>query len=103
MLLDPFYVANEGKLLAIVASEDIDFALQALRSHSLGKDSLCRTARRCDESSSEHDLRNESTVCKISNRCGVDKLFLTRIGNQMPWRRLSIRRPAMILSTRKSA
>ena len=35
--LDPLYVANEGKLLAIVASEDVDVALNALRSHPLGK------------------------------------------------------------------
>jgi hydrogenase expression/formation protein HypE len=35
--LDPLYVANEGKLLAIVASEDVDVALKALRSHPLGK------------------------------------------------------------------
>jgi hydrogenase expression/formation protein HypE len=33
--LDPLYVANEGKLLAIVANEDVDAALSALRSVSL--------------------------------------------------------------------
>jgi hydrogenase expression/formation protein HypE len=36
--LDPLYVANEGKLLAIVASEDADRVLQVLRSHSLGSE-----------------------------------------------------------------
>ena len=36
--LDPLYVANEGKLLAIVANEDSSDALAALRSQSLGKD-----------------------------------------------------------------
>ena len=36
--LDPLYVANEGKLLAIVASEDADRVLDVLRLHSLGKD-----------------------------------------------------------------
>jgi hydrogenase expression/formation protein HypE len=36
--LDPLYVANEGKLLAIVATEDADRVLQVLRSHSLGRD-----------------------------------------------------------------
>lgn len=34
--LDPLYVANEGKLLAIVAAEDADRVLKILRSHSLG-------------------------------------------------------------------
>ena len=36
--LDPLYVANEGKLLAIVAPEDVESALKALRGQSLGKD-----------------------------------------------------------------
>jgi hydrogenase expression/formation protein HypE len=36
--LDPLYVANEGKLLAIVATEDADRVLQILRSHSLGRE-----------------------------------------------------------------
>jgi hydrogenase expression/formation protein HypE len=35
--LDPLYVANEGKLLAIVADEDVGAALSALRSLSLGE------------------------------------------------------------------
>ncbi len=36
--LDPFYVANEGKLIAIVSSEDAEGVLSTLRSHPLGKD-----------------------------------------------------------------
>ena len=36
--LDPLYVANEGKLLAIVAARDADPALRALQSHALGRD-----------------------------------------------------------------
>jgi hydrogenase expression/formation protein HypE len=36
--LDPFYVANEGKLVAIVAAENADAVLKAMRSHPLGKD-----------------------------------------------------------------
>jgi len=35
--LDPLYVANEGKLLAIVAPEDTDTLLQAMRAHPLGR------------------------------------------------------------------
>jgi hydrogenase expression/formation protein HypE len=34
--LDPLYVANEGKLVAIVAAADADRALAALRAHPLG-------------------------------------------------------------------
>jgi hydrogenase expression/formation protein HypE len=36
--LDPIYVANEGKLIAICAPEDADKLLAAMRSHPLGKD-----------------------------------------------------------------
>lgn len=36
--LDPLYVANEGKLVAIVAPEAADSVLQAMRKHLLGKE-----------------------------------------------------------------
>jgi hydrogenase expression/formation protein HypE len=36
--IDPLYVANEGKLIAIVAPEAAGEALSALRSHPLGRD-----------------------------------------------------------------
>ena len=36
--LDPLYVANEGKLIAIVAPADAEQALAALRGHELGRD-----------------------------------------------------------------
>ena len=35
--LDPLYVANEGKLVAICAPEDMEAALAALRAHPLGQ------------------------------------------------------------------
>jgi len=36
--IDPLYVANEGKFLAVVAPEEAQAALMALRSHPLGAD-----------------------------------------------------------------
>jgi hydrogenase expression/formation protein HypE len=36
--IDPLYVANEGKLLAVVAAKEADAAVEALRSHPLGAD-----------------------------------------------------------------
>jgi hydrogenase expression/formation protein HypE len=36
--LDPLYVANEGKLIAIVAPQDADRLLAAMRTHTLGSD-----------------------------------------------------------------
>lgn len=35
--IDPIYVANEGKLIAVVSAEAADAALEALRSHPLGR------------------------------------------------------------------
>ncbi len=37
--LDPLYLANEGKLLAIVAKDDADNLLSTMRNHPAGKDS----------------------------------------------------------------
>ncbi len=36
--IDPLYVANEGKLLAVVAAEAADEALALVRAHELGRD-----------------------------------------------------------------
>jgi hydrogenase expression/formation protein HypE len=35
---DPLYVANEGKMIAIVAEEDAEKVLKAMRKHRYGKD-----------------------------------------------------------------
>jgi hydrogenase expression/formation protein HypE len=37
--LDPLYVANEGKLLAVVAADDVEPVLVAMRAHALGRNS----------------------------------------------------------------
>ena len=34
--IDPLYVANEGKVVAVVAPDEVDAALRAMRSHPLG-------------------------------------------------------------------
>ena len=34
--IDPLYVANEGKVLAVVPPEESDAALRAMRAHPLG-------------------------------------------------------------------
>lgn len=36
--LDPFYVANEGKLVAFVAAEQAEAVLEAMRQHEYGKE-----------------------------------------------------------------
>ncbi len=36
--IDPLYVANEGKLVAVVPAEHADAVLAAMRAHPLGQD-----------------------------------------------------------------
>ena len=38
--IDPLYVANEGKLIAIVAPDEADAALAALRAHPHGGEAV---------------------------------------------------------------
>jgi hydrogenase expression/formation protein HypE len=38
--IDPLYVANEGKFIAVVAPGEADAALAALRAHPLGRDAV---------------------------------------------------------------
>lgn len=38
--IDPLYVANEGKLIAIVPADEADAALAALRAHELGREAV---------------------------------------------------------------
>jgi hydrogenase expression/formation protein HypE len=38
--IDPLYVANEGKVLAVVAPEEVAAALAALRAHPLGANAV---------------------------------------------------------------
>ncbi len=39
--LDPLYVANEGKLVAICAADQVDAVLAAMRTHPLGQRATC--------------------------------------------------------------
>ena len=38
--LDPLYVANEGKLVAVVAADSAEKILGAMRNHPLGQDAV---------------------------------------------------------------
>ncbi len=38
--LDPLYIANEGKLIAIVSSEDADKVLSVIKQNEFGKDAV---------------------------------------------------------------
>jgi hydrogenase expression/formation protein HypE len=74
MGLDPLYVANEGKLVAIVAPDAADSILSAMRSHPLGKDAAI-----VGEVLAEHP-RMVVLKTTIGGRRIVDVLF----GEQLP-------------------
>ena len=66
--LDPLYVANEGKLIAIVAPEAADAALAALRAHPLGREA----ARIGEVTTDEHHFVQMDTL--LGGRRVVDWL-----------------------------
>ena len=72
--LDPLYVANEGKVLALVAPEEADLVLDAMRQHPLG-----RSASIMGEVISEHPGRVVLQT-EIGGRRIVDMLS----GEQLP-------------------
>jgi len=72
--LDPLYVANEGKLLAIVAAGDVDPVLHALQSHALGKDAAV-----IGEVTSEHP-----GMVMMKTRVGGTRVVDMLSGEQLP-------------------
>ena len=72
--LDPLYVANEGKLLAIVAPEAAEPVLQAMRSHSLG-----RQATLLGEVVSEHP-----GMVRMETGVGGTRILDVMFGEQLP-------------------
>jgi len=72
--LDPLYVANEGKLIAIVAPEAADAVLGAMRSHPLGKKSeIIGTV-----------FASESPIVTIRTALGTSRCVDMLAGDQLP-------------------
>jgi hydrogenase expression/formation protein HypE len=72
--LDPLYVANEGKLVAIVAAEAADAVLQRMQNHPLGRD-----ARMIGEVVSEHP-----GMVRMETRVGGTRILDVMFGEQLP-------------------
>ena len=71
--IDPLYIANEGKFVAIVAAEEADAAIAAMREHPQGRTPRS-SARSCRNrrASSRCELRSaaaESWTCSSATRC----------------------------------
>lgn len=72
--LDPLYIANEGKLVAIVAAEDADGILAAMRGNRYGKEAAI-----IGEVSGEHPGR---VVMKTS--LGTSRIIDMLVGDPLP-------------------
>ncbi|HTQ35068.1 MAG TPA: hydrogenase expression/formation protein HypE [Stellaceae bacterium] len=72
--LDPLYLANEGKFVAVVPAEDADCALATMRAHPLGRDA--RVIGRVSE-------RAESRVL-MRTLSGGTRIVDMLVGDQLP-------------------
>jgi hydrogenase expression/formation protein HypE len=72
--LDPLYVANEGKLIAIVAPEAADVVLNAMQSHPLGAE-----ARIIGEVVAEH-----AGMVTMLTPFGTSRIVDMLSGDQLP-------------------
>ncbi len=72
--LDPLYVANEGKLLAIVAPEDADALLATMRSHPLGTNAAIIGSV----------VENHPTIVTIKSLVGGERMVPLLTGEQLP-------------------
>lgn len=72
--LDPLYVANEGKLIAVAPAEDAEQLLEAMRGHELGRDAAI-----IGEVVAEHPGR----VVERS-RVGGERVVTMLTGEQLP-------------------
>ncbi|WP_409980247.1 hydrogenase expression/formation protein HypE [Methylocystis sp.] len=72
--LDPLYVANEGKLMAICAPESADTLLDAMRAHPLGRDAALIG----------YVVEDERNFVEMTTRFGGGRIVDWLSGEQLP-------------------
>jgi hydrogenase expression/formation protein HypE len=72
--LDPLYVANEGKLIAVVPPDDADRLLATMRRHPLGKNAAV-----IGEIVAEH-----SGMVVLKSLVGGERVITMLAGEQLP-------------------
>jgi hydrogenase expression/formation protein HypE len=72
--LDPLYVANEGKLIAVVPPESAERVLAAMRSHSLGADAAMIG----------EVVRDPSRMVTMKSIAGGERVVTMLAGEQLP-------------------
>ena len=72
--LDPLYVANEGKLIAVVPPEDADRVLEAMRGHPLGRNGAIIGSI----------VLEHPGMVVLRSRVGGDRVVTLLAGEQLP-------------------
>ncbi|TWU34271.1 hydrogenase expression/formation protein HypE [Novipirellula artificiosorum] len=72
--LDPLLVANEGKLIAIVAKSDADQVLNTMRAHPLG----------CDAAIVGHVVEDDNQLVVSRTAVGTKRIVSIPVGEQLP-------------------
>ncbi len=72
--LDPLYVANEGKLLAVAPADEADALLQRMRSHPLG----------CDAAIIGTVVDNHPNIVTMKSVVGGERMVTLLTGEQLP-------------------
>ncbi len=72
--LDPLYVANEGKLIAVVPPEDVARLLDAMRAHPLGRDAAVVG----------RVVHEHAGMVTMTSRVGGERIVSLLSGEQLP-------------------
>ena len=72
--LDPLYIANEGKMIVVVKRDKADAVLQAMRTHSLGKDSVIIG----------EVIAEKSGLVQLLTLFGTSRIIDMPVGEQLP-------------------
>lgn len=71
---DPLYIANEGKLIAVVPGDEADAALSAMRAHPLGTDATVMG----------HVVDAHPGVVTLRSEIGGERMVVMLAGEQLP-------------------
>jgi hydrogenase expression/formation protein HypE len=72
--MDPMYVANEGKVVALVAAEDADAVIAAMQRHEVGRDAV-----RIGDVVADHP-----GIVAARTLLGATRVVDTQVGEQLP-------------------
>lgn len=82
--LDPLYVANEGKIVAIVPPGEADAALRAMQAHPLGRNAAVVGVVRPSDDPAETGRRRGMMNLRLRTVAGGERIVALLAGEQLP-------------------